>query len=253
MNEDFGLNLSDYGARWYDAALGRWWSVDPLAEKYAGQGIYNFVANNPLYYIDPNGKEIWIWYQVSVTKEDGSTEMQDRKVQYKNGKLYSEDGGEYSGENEYVTQVASQINQLAQDDEEFACRISVLEKSENIHSIAMTDQWENPENITKPTNKENAAQNKPTGTNIFFNPTDEYGEGGKRHPRAALAHELLGHGYDYDQAETDWSKTKNGIRRAEVDAVNIENKARAAAKNPKRTDYSGKPIPKHMLHDTHKN
>ncbi|MEZ4884911.1 MAG: hypothetical protein R3E32_09315 [Chitinophagales bacterium] len=25
---DFGLNLMDYGARWYDVAAARWWSVD---------------------------------------------------------------------------------------------------------------------------------------------------------------------------------------------------------------------------------
>jgi RHS repeat-associated protein len=48
LNDDFGLNLSDYGARWYDAALGRWWSVDPLAEKHQSWSGYNYVMDNPL-------------------------------------------------------------------------------------------------------------------------------------------------------------------------------------------------------------
>ncbi|MCW5921692.1 MAG: hypothetical protein KIS77_05065 [Saprospiraceae bacterium] len=251
LNDDLGLNLSDYGARWYDAALGRWWSVDPLAEKYQETTPYAYVANNPLIFIDPDGTEIWISFQVSVKKDDGSIEIQAQKVQYKEGKVYREDGNEYTDENEYVAQVSSQLSQLSKDNEELACRINVLEKSENIHTITTTDKWENPNNITKPVDKEKAAKNEPTGSNVFFDPKDEYGEG-KRNPRAGLAHELLGHGYDYDQGTTDWSKTNNGIRKAEVDAINVENKARAATGDEKRTSYGGKAIPKEMLHDTHK-
>ncbi|WP_280935178.1 DUF6443 domain-containing protein [Aquimarina sp. 2201CG14-23] len=64
---ELGLNWIDYGARNYDASLGRWMNLDPLAEVYHTDTPYVYVLNNPLSFIDPDGREV-----VGVTKNDAS-------------------------------------------------------------------------------------------------------------------------------------------------------------------------------------
>ncbi len=56
-NDDFGLGLNDYGARFYDAAIARFIEVDPKSEKFIRYNPYNYVCNRPTVMIDPNGME----------------------------------------------------------------------------------------------------------------------------------------------------------------------------------------------------
>ena len=58
FQDELGLNTYDYGARFYDPATGRWYSVDAMAEKYSELSPYNYALNNPVIYVDPNGNEV---------------------------------------------------------------------------------------------------------------------------------------------------------------------------------------------------
>ena len=51
------VGLTDYGARFYDNTLPRWTTPDPLAEKYYSISPYAFCNNNPVNFVDPDGRD----------------------------------------------------------------------------------------------------------------------------------------------------------------------------------------------------
>ena len=57
FDELHGLNTYDYGARQYAPLLPLWDRVDPLAEKYYGVSPYAYCANNPVIFVDPDGRK----------------------------------------------------------------------------------------------------------------------------------------------------------------------------------------------------
>ncbi len=85
FQDDFGLGWYDYGARFYDPAIGRFHTHDAFAEKYLDFSPYHYGSNNPISNIDINGDSTW----VTTTNESITVHT---TIEFTGNALYKKDG-----------------------------------------------------------------------------------------------------------------------------------------------------------------
>jgi RHS repeat-associated protein len=97
--DELGLNVYDFHARNYMPDIGRTSTQDPHAENYYNLSSYSFLNNNPLLFVDPDGKD----FIVSYTDKEGKNQ------EYRfNGQSAGVDGRFH--ENDYVNDFITSYN-----------------------------------------------------------------------------------------------------------------------------------------------
>jgi RHS repeat-associated protein len=125
LDKMHGLNTYDYGARQYNPITARWDRPDPLAEKYYPYSPYVYCANNPMKFVDPDGRFPSMW-KAQVNRVFSNMEatftgctvgdiVYDQNARTENGRYYYNKVSSDGEGGFVVTKVTQMSRELADD------------------------------------------------------------------------------------------------------------------------------------------